>query len=651
MLFPLFLKAQTEPREIGGIINAYSKVTNIDTDCHFVTVAAPDLFQSGDKVLLIQMQGAMINETNTASFGDVLDYQHAGNYEFADISFINGSNIYFEKKILRTYDPNASVQLVRTPVYDDAIVTSELTCPDWNGNTGGIISLIVNGTIELRAKINSSGKGFRGGRRVDFESFECSYFDYVASFNQGIGGQKGEGIAQYITGQEYARGKNANGGGGGNVHNTGGGGGSNGGAGGMGGSEWSGCSIQSVNVGIGGAGIDFNQANQKVFMGGGGGGGNQDNDVGTDGVPGGGINILIFDRLITNMHGIEAFGQIQTINAGIDSGGGGGGGGTVLLSGNEIVGNLIVNIAGGAGGNIADHRYSTSNQWGPGGGGGGGLLWLSDALSSSSINLNMAGGQAGNTPLNNSWGATAGEPGLRLSGLKIPEGTPNEDTMTEMTLTFCKNDPVKILQLNCNGLASWIVPFSDSIFSNTELDISTLEDDLEVIGLCGDLYCPDSIITFNIQMEDQVHQESEVQLCIGDSILVNGNWYYEAGIISYEIASAKACKDSITVRVEEFMCNNNLFVPDAFSPNSDGINDAFKSYGPPVTDYYIRIYDRWGELVFESNDQNKGWDGTFRNKLMLAGVFVYVISYSFIDVLNNSALKQNTLQGEFYLKR
>jgi len=68
-----------------------------------------------------------------------------------------------------------------------------------------------------------------------------------------------------------------------------------------------------------------------------------------------------------------------------------------------------------------------------------------------------------------------------------------------------------------------------------------------------------------------------------------------------------------------------LFVPNVFSPNQDGQNDKFKARGTEPYEYQMRIYDRWGNKVFETESIAEGWDGTYRGKLMNSAVFVYYI--------------------------
>jgi gliding motility-associated-like protein len=66
-------------------------------------------------------------------------------------------------------------------------------------------------------------------------------------------------------------------------------------------------------------------------------------------------------------------------------------------------------------------------------------------------------------------------------------------------------------------------------------------------------------------------------------------------------------------------------IPTAFSPNDDGINDILFVLGS-VNDLEFTIYNRWGQLVFKTNERSKGWDGTFNGQKLNPGVFAYQLS-------------------------
>jgi gliding motility-associated-like protein len=69
--------------------------------------------------------------------------------------------------------------------------------------------------------------------------------------------------------------------------------------------------------------------------------------------------------------------------------------------------------------------------------------------------------------------------------------------------------------------------------------------------------------------------------------------------------------------------SSNIYVPNAFSPNNDGKNDVLYLRGNFIQTIYFAVYDRWGQLVFETRDQNKGWDGVFKNSKLDPAVFGY----------------------------
>ena len=90
-----------------------------------------------------------------------------------------------------------------------------------------------------------------------------------------------------------------------------------------------------------------------------------------------------------------------------------------------------------------------------------------------------------------------------------------------------------------------------------------------------------------------------------------------------QTSNSPYCKrsDFVTVKVD-FTCGD-FFVPNAFSPNGDGLNDLVNVHGFCIGTYNLQIFSRWGEKVFETSSLSDSWDGTFRGKNMDTGVFVY----------------------------
>ncbi len=70
---------------------------------------------------------------------------------------------------------------------------------------------------------------------------------------------------------------------------------------------------------------------------------------------------------------------------------------------------------------------------------------------------------------------------------------------------------------------------------------------------------------------------------------------------------------------------STFYIPTAFSPNGDGLNETFGIIGEGITEYNLQIFNRWGELVFESNDVSRQWDGTYRNQKVQTDTYVFKV--------------------------
>ena len=108
-LLPTLIYGQ---QAISGIVNTYTEVTAIDTaGCRSIlTVGNSSPFFIGDKVLVIQMKGAVIDTNNNSNFGSVLNYNGAGNYEFAFIQSIGINTVTLNGNLINYYDANGHIQ-------------------------------------------------------------------------------------------------------------------------------------------------------------------------------------------------------------------------------------------------------------------------------------------------------------------------------------------------------------------------------------------------------------------------------------------------------------------------------------------------------------------------------------------------------------
>lgn len=95
--------------------------------------------------------------------------------------------------------------------------------------------------------------------------------------------------------------------------------------------------------------------------------------------------------------------------------------------------------------------------------------------------------------------------------------------------------------------------------------------------------------------------------------------------------SDKGCLDTAYAKVTINPNTKDFFIPNAFTPNNDGRNDVFKVYGSSVKELTMSIFNQWGQLLFETKDKQRGWDGNYGGHLQPTGVYVYVTKVVFYD--------------------
>lgn len=745
-LFALILLSVTEIHA-QTILNKYAAVLST-ANCNALVVDSANDFQEGDTVLMIQMKGAIIDTTNTAAFGNILDYNGAGNYEYNVIQSINGNVIGLKYVIVRSYSiPQGKVQLVKVPSFQDYAVNQPHTCLPWNGAKGGVFAIYVANALTLNDNIQVSDKGFRGGTNNQNPTVVgpiiCTNSNYYMAPGEDSGSMKGEGIAEASLPRSYGRGKLANGGGGGNAHNAGGAGGGNGSGGGLGGNEYYGCASLSSS-GIGGISLTYSNTNNKIFLGGGGGSAQANNLTVSNGGNGGGICIITAGSITGNNKIIAANGKgaLQCINNGSfgschDGSAGGGAAGTILLNVNTVTGSLNIEAKGGKGANeAADGTYG---EVGPGGGGSGGVLWVKPLAVPATIASNLVGGLNGTILYNNSsWGAQPGSPGQVLNGLILnfpidtftnaevnadfsfdrvncfsfnftDQSTTGSGTINSWLWTFSDNTTagqqhpshtfpdygtydVTLTATNSNGCSNTItkqvsIPYVH--FANAGVDISTCSNTIAslqayggvsyswspasglnnpaisnpqamlttaqtyVVSVVNNFGCTDKdtvIVNIVPGPEIEISSEGSTVSCNNKSVqlFASGADAYvwspgaycddstsaspkvnpsETTTFTVTGTNANGCTSTDTITIAQYFGNSRIFMPNAFSPNADGVNDDIK----PVIlcDFKLQlfaVYNRWGQRVFSTNVPDKGWDGFFDDKSSDSGVYYYYIS-------------------------
>jgi len=451
---------------LTGIINTYFPGTaSAAAGAKSITVGASSGSATGiaigDMLLVIQMQDAAIDSSNTNTYGSGVagppssgstNLNNAGVYEYVQATSalttaggtVNISGSGLGGGLLYAYTLAAAsatqgqrtFQVVRVPQYSTATLSSTLSATPWTcalGTTncvGGILAFDVASVLTLGGTVDLSGFGFRGGGGRILGGGAGAATDYRTLASNNANASKGEGIAgtpRFVYNQQagtlvdngaanegypngsYARGAPGTAGGGGtdgdppaNDDNSGGGGGANGGTGGLGGDGW-----HATTPSGGYGGTAFPATATRITMGGGGGSGTTNNGtsdpntnttgINSSGAAGGGI-IIIRAGSAAGAGTLQANGA-TALNVMNDGGGGGGAGGTiVVLAASGVLTGLTANVAGGAGGNTwLTQAVGTPYPGNRHGPGGGGGGGVVIVTSTPLAATNLSGGAGGVT--------------------------------------------------------------------------------------------------------------------------------------------------------------------------------------------------------------------------------------------------------------
>ncbi len=151
-----------------------------------------------------------------------------------------------------------------------------------------------------------------------------------------------------------------------------------------------------------------------------------------------------------------------------------------------------------------------------------------------------------------------------------------------------------------------------------------------------------------IQTDKAVHVPNflkDTTVCVGNELQLDATapfaqkYTWDNGLIfpnrtikdsgTYSITVSNECSEdsrSFNVAFEECQCN--LFVPSAFTPNNDGLNDTFKpGVQCSLKEYRLKIYNRYGNVVYESADWQKGWNGKLGSQDLPTGVYIWLMEY------------------------
>ena len=282
----------------------------------------------------------------------------------------------------------------------------------------------------------------------------------------------------------------------------------------------------------------------------------------------------------------------------------------------------------------------------------------------------------GNSPFNYLW-----SDGTSLSNLNVSDG------IIDLTITDVNgcitNDQVTIIQdinpisqitgggkicddgsvLNItfefNGLLPWDLIYSngsvnESIFNINTPDftlITRIAGDYEIVLASDSNGCEADVLGGGVTLtvfqmpeaiispsEVAIYTNQEIELTVGD--YVSYEWYTtdnmlitneevlkvtDSGSCYVIIEDGNGCFDTSNIAVVNVAPITQLFVPNSFTPNDDEHNELFVISGEHIVIFNLKIFDRWGEELFESNSIEKHWDGVFKNNKVQQGAYYYKI--------------------------
>ena len=242
--------------------------------------------------------------------------------------------------------------------------------------------------------------------------------------------------------------------------------------------------------------------------------------------------------------------------------------------------------------------------------------------------------------------------------INLPSVTvPQQVLVTDITLNGCSRTLAVSFRVDVRPLKTSTI--TQSICEGTSFEGHTTSGTYVEVFTAANGCDSTRTLILTVDVPDKPSLGSDLYICPGQTITLNPGTFttylWQDGSTApvftatapgiYTVAVSTACgfyNDAISVLKGK--CD--VYFPSAFSPNGDGLNDQFHA----ITDlwlkeYNLKVYNRYGQLIFESSDARKGWDGTYRGQKQDSGLFVWMSSYT------NSLGIAKTLKGTVMLIR
>jgi gliding motility-associated-like protein len=201
-----------------------------------------------------------------------------------------------------------------------------------------------------------------------------------------------------------------------------------------------------------------------------------------------------------------------------------------------------------------------------------------------------------------------------------------------------------------NGIYNWVSdpPQRDDQNQTKQSTYYVYEPGMySVVAQVGQCIYKDSLkVTFNDSLDLNIGRDTT--LCIGEEFVLHVKtnaidfaWQDGSTALAYQVGDSGIYKviakngcgsDTAAVHIARKTCSCELTLPNAFTPNNDGLNDTFRPLHPcNMSEYLLRIFDRYGKLVYQTADFGRGWNGTYNGMPGESGTFIWMASYRNTD--------------------
>lgn len=229
----------------------------------------------------------------------------------------------------------------------------------------------------------------------------------------------------------------------------------------------------------------------------------------------------------------------------------------------------------------------------------------------------------------------ATSPAIVMPSSNMPQVNIGNDT------TLCEDQTLLLSAANPGAIYSW----QDGSTQSTFL---VMNKGTYYVSVNNQGCIARDTININYQLKPRFTLGDDKRLCPGNSFVLRPtltnnasleglNYLWQDGSVQpayratqeglYRLELSNYCgSSSDEIAISKGICD--LYIPNSFTPNNDGLNDLFKvGYGDNVIEFQMQVYNRYGQLVFESKNKTKGWDGTIRGNIQQQGTYTWGIRY------------------------